>query len=619
MEILNYDITFWNRLESRTRKKEFDRTFRAEIRDPLWMISRQWQMGEFEAEDKGSPVFACIEWDNARLDKVSLQKQFPSDISHEMPLEAEVERIGLSRIKRADDGEIEVIPNFDIALQIEMGRHWLRILGKELPDGIRDSVITQFKNQAELQFEDPPNEPYENAHLLNNRELLQKYALARLKKLINGGKLYKRLKEGETASSLIGVNNADLDNAGNKYIEWFDKRYSQPINESLDGWDPQHLEYGFATSAPQSETDVEVLSAREYYQGRLDWYSFDIEKQTGDLYNSDLLNNPNLPAEKKTNRRYIMPTEIEFPGMPKVRWWEFEDHSINFQAINANLNEMSKLTFVEFGLLYSNDWFFMPFRSPVGNLLDFKQITITDSFGQTTSIKHFDDSNRTPHWALFRLFNQNFTGIENQVDRRLLLPPVVMEIMESKPLEQVHFFRDETSNMVWGIESIIHDGLGAGKDGYEHALQMKEYFESLATESTEETIPTDANIRYKIANSVPENWIPFIPVHANATEIREIKLQRAAMPRILNGLPIRRVRPLTRLLRHGLDGDEREHYFIFEEEVPRSGARVNLTWQRVRWHDGRIVLWLGYRKTNGRGEGSSGLRFDQINPKTESS
>ena len=32
----------------------------------------------------------------------------------------------------------------------------------------------------------------------------------------------------------------------------------------------------------------------------------------------------------------------------------------------------------------------------------------------------------------------------------------------------------------------------------------------------------------------------------------------------------------------------------------------------ARWFDGNPLLWIGRRKTIGRGEGSSGLRFDVV-------
>jgi len=114
-------------------------------------------------------------------------------------------------------------------------------------------------------------------------------------------------------------------------------------------------------------------------------------------------------------------------------------------------------------------------------------------------------------------------------------------------------------------------------------------------------------------NTVPENWIPFIPVHVKKS-YREMQLQRAAMPRILEGDTEKpeRIRPRTKLLRYGLDQTSRAAYKLFEEEVPRAGIRVYQSYQRTRWYRGRIYNWLGIRKQIGRGEGSSGLCFDQI-------
>jgi hypothetical protein len=51
---------------------------------------------------------------------------------------------------------------------------------------------------------------------------------------------------------------------------------------------------------------------------------------------------------------------------------------------------------------------------------------------------------------------------------------------------------------------------------------------------------------------------------------------------------------------------------LFEEEVPREGVRVLRSYQATRWIDGSTHLWIGRRKGVGRGEGSSGLRFDSL-------
>lgn len=61
-------ITLWNRLEGRPRTHDFQRSLRAEIRDALWMLTRQWQVGEFQGDDAGSPVFAKIHLQMSRFD-----------------------------------------------------------------------------------------------------------------------------------------------------------------------------------------------------------------------------------------------------------------------------------------------------------------------------------------------------------------------------------------------------------------------------------------------------------------------------------------------------------------------------------------------------------------------
>jgi hypothetical protein len=61
-------------------------------------------------------------------------------------------------------------------------------------------------------------------------------------------------------------------------------------------------------------------------------------------------------------------------------------------------------------------------------------------------------------------------------------------------------------------------------------------------------------------------------------------------------------------------GDPDEPMLIPEEEVPREGAVVRRSFQAARGPDGRLHVWLTHRKSVGRGEGSSGLRFDTLSP-----
>jgi hypothetical protein len=126
-------------------------------------------------------------------------------------------------------------------------------------------------------------------------------------------------------------------------------------------------------------------------------------------------------------------------------------------------------------------------------------------------------------------------------------------------------------------------------------------------------IETEAKIRYRLGTRVTENWIPFIPVHKPGQN-RDIRLQRAAMPRLIQGTPDLPVEPRGAILRPGLDETPKQPYFVNEEEAPQAGAVTRRSYQRTRWLDGRIYTWLGRQKLTGLGQGFSGLEFDRIVP-----
>ena len=171
------------------------------------------------------------------------------------------------------------------------------------------------------------------------------------------------------------------------------------------------------------------------------------------------------------------------------------------------------------------------------------------------------------------------------------LPPSADALLESASIERVNFLRDELANMVWGVEAIVPSQTGRGMSGYEASRTTHE--------AAPRTMPADdVRISYVAGTTVPKNWIPFLPVHAEGS-VSEIRLQRA---RMVGGAP-----PRGRLLR-----EVGSPYFVEEEEVPRAGIHVERSWQRARWLGGRTVMWLGRRKTAGRGEGLSRLGFDQI-------
>src|SRR6185503_16597723 len=84
----NPAITAWNRLEAGPRTADFTRSLRAEVRDPLWILTRQWQLGELTAQDAGSPVDARLLTRQATLHRIRLADGPVQVFDDNQPLES---------------------------------------------------------------------------------------------------------------------------------------------------------------------------------------------------------------------------------------------------------------------------------------------------------------------------------------------------------------------------------------------------------------------------------------------------------------------------------------------------------------------------------------------------
>ena len=132
--------------------------------------------------------------------------------------------------------------------------------------------------------------------------------------------------------------------------------------------------------------------------------------------------------------------------------------------------------------------------------------------------------------------------------------------------------RDEMANLVYGIERRVPLATGRASRAARPAGSCSRLLERIIGPPPAPPAPV-APIRYQIMNTVPEHWIPFLPVHQPGS-VLETRLQRAAMPRLLGSDPAEFdiVEPRTSLLREGLDATPARSYFVNEEEVPRAGA-----------------------------------------------
>lgn len=597
-------ITLWNRLEARPRTHDFDRALRAEIRDPLWMLAKQWQMGEFRGDDAGSPIVAKVHIETTRLTRYKAAGDPAEAYDDDVPLEAKVERRPIPLQMAGRDMALDI--------RLAMGRRWLKLVAPIEP-GLPEKFIDA------LGFQAPDPDDRGDAAVAAHREAWQAVA-AVAGRAMDGWALYALLKAGTHAHSLVALADparaGDVEAAEAEFVAWYETLFYQPPAEAGTAWLPDRLEYAFELSAPQAGAEKHLV-ADEYFHGHLDWYNLDIDPSGMGL--GPVADEPTGVEAALTSS--FIPAPIQFDGMPNTRWWTFEQGRTNFGDIDPDTTDVNKLLLIEFGLVYANDWFLMPFTVPAGTIARVKGMMVTNTFGERIWIEAAGRGSDQDwqRWSMYTLATRGSDDIP--ADLSLVVVPSVAKIQEGEPIEAVQLVRDEMANMVWGIETRVPLASGESKSGRSAALDTARYHARLVAANPAPAaappLQNDAAIRYRLMTRVPENWIPFIPVHIDG-DTREVQLRRAAMTRLIDDdpLPPVPIEPRTNLLRAGLDATGGPFgYDLHEEEVPRSGVRVTQSFQRARWYDGRVFTWLGVRKETGRGESSSGLRFDQIPPK----
>jgi hypothetical protein len=560
-------ITTWTRLEPGVLGAAQHETLKARIFDPLWMLARQRQLGEMQGDDNGTPVFARLRAECAQLTRYS-PAGAPTSLKFnpkKIPLETMVER-----------ESVRPAPKAMIRLRVsaEAGQQFLRLLA-------RASFGTKYHAAFIAAF---PLPGLADAAVADLDVETKRFLGLMSGRVPHGAVLYAAIKKNGNPE-LPRIDDADLQTfteAKDAFIRWYDQLFSEPSGK-VSAWSPQRMEYAFSVAAP---TTPETVLTSEYYEGNLEWYDFDVKPRASIGAAEDRVVGSNPVAITRT----VIPAPATYRGMPSPRWWEFEDATVDFGAVDAEPDDLARMLLVEFAITYGNDWFVIPIEIDVGAICKINSLVVTDTFGVRTLIPSIDASNHplSPSWRMFR--NSRGPG-------DFFLAPTLMRTMESKPLDEVLFLRDEMANLAWGVEQLAEGASGLPLNRREDDLARQRTREAAAPSQS-----NDGALAWRLATAVPDYWIPLIPVQIQAGEAA-IRFRRGAMLR-QDGL----VRPQTAMSQILVPGAG--PLDIFEEEIPREGARVTRSYQYARWTDGTPLLWIGRRKTIGRGEGSSGLRFD---------
>jgi len=545
----------WTRLEPQSLTGDPTPGLEARVHDPLWLLGRQWQSGEFDADDAGSPIGVRVAAATRPItawrpgdDPAAPGRGLPPD----RPLDPFVEREtpsprGPGLRQRAEAGALLVAALADAGFDARA-----RLLADcPLP------LAATPPPQVPAALWKPPR------------------AFATIARSAPDGEQAAAQLESGAPSWLAGAG-ADALAAAADWLGWYRDGVSPRAADAPSSWIPDSLEYRFAMRAG-SGNDAVVLEAPLHLGGTIDWHDFDQAPQGRIALPNEQVDN----AAPATRTMTMLATPLTYAGMPSDRLWQFENGSVNFGMLNVQAHDPARLCLVEFATIFGNDWFLVPFDVDASALTTLTEVSYTNTFGERIPVPAADDRART---GRFRLFEISVAGSETDTLRGLLLPPTVRGALQSRALEEVQFVRDESANMCWALERQVQPASGDPRNRGDEEKP-----------SPPTGAPLDgADLRYLLATVVPDYWIPLVPVPLAAG----------------NG---------GFFLRKGSTGDtdaalglllEPRPFDLKDEEVPREGVRVRRVAELARAVDGTTLRWIARRVGVGRGEGSSGLAYD---------
>jgi hypothetical protein len=564
-------VTSWTRLEPRTRDARLS-SVQARIADPIWLLGRQWQIGEFQGEDAGSPILAELTHTVSPLSRwtPSLPTASAEPLPPDVPLEVLVEA------ERAPGPA-----GSDLRIALEAGRRLLDLLGTQAADHTAALAAT---------YGALPPDPAEPA----DPEAARLRALAH-GRLPDARRLWAPLRawrSGGTPPPELDATDPAVAKAVDAWLEWYAGRPVGGIAPAA--WRDTRLEHEFSVAAhttapgptPLPASAETVLVATDYGVRDLEWHAMDV--WTGETLGA--LADPKPP----TPTLATLPTRVTFPGMPVARWWQLEEGDVDLTALRPGPEDLGRLLFTEFALNYGNDFFWLPLDLPLGSVTKVEALRVTTSFGDVVDVPTTGQADlaagRVPAgaapWAMFAPTVVD-TGTPVSAADLLVLPPVGAQPLHGEPSEEILLSRDEMADVAWAVEQTVPGPSGAPLD--RHELWQR----SRPDPEPAPGVPHRPALAYELATALPPYWLPMLNQPGPASSNRSVLL----VLQTINP-------PLGTLLRAG--------FALHEERLTNTGLRLSRHRRRTRATDGRVHVWTARRVAPGTGESTSGLRFDDL-------
>jgi hypothetical protein len=236
-----------------------------------------------------------------------------------------------------------------------------------------------------------------------------------------------------------------------------------------------------------------------------------------------------------------------------------------------------------------------------------ESLVVTDTFGVRSLIRPIGDpALPQPFFSMWQMAQKGTSSFSaappRPIPNRFFLPPTLSTSLDSPPLEDVLFMRDEMANLAWAIERTIESPI-------EQPAQRYEAPDAVPIDPPSHVI-NGTLPRYLLSSQVPPNWIPLLPIQIPNPAFPSTSGQ--ILSRLKRGAVLQ---PDGTTKIHAAKGDvllSAGNLLFYDEEVPREGARITRQRRLARWTDGSTWLWTSFKNEVGQGEGSSQLKFDQI-------
>lgn len=543
----------------------------ARVHDPLFLLARQWQLGEFVGEDAATPwrmqITAHVHHITAIRGRDASTGWVPIDAAT-TPLERMVE----AEAPPADLTEL------DLRVRISWGarfRRGLRTAGLA-------SLTPRFIDRCPFR---PPRDPALTVLAARHPDPATLAPLCQ--------RLVGTSAERAAAAAEVGADAATVAPVAAAWLAgWTAALAASAEGGRVDSWDHHRLEHRFSLAVPSLGPHGTVLTAPEYRGGRLDWYHVEVAP--------DEVLPASLERRSDTLQVTAFPAPVRYGGMPVDRFWEMEDARIDFAGVAGAPGDIGRMLLLQFTTVYGNNWFMCPLRLPPGTVTVIDELTVDDTFGGSYKVARAGDDD--PAWNLFSMTGD---AAAQPATRALYLPAVLPEGLESGPVEVVRLLRDEAANMAWAVEAWIE------RSG--EPVDRRGAWFAKPSPLSAATAPDGRSYVVQTARAVPDYWFPLVPRRLVDPAVGDgnVRLVVGSLARRgPDGTPTIAA-PESRLLR---DAAAAGPAWLFEEEVPREGVTITRRQQLSRWHGGERLQWTARRKATGTGEGSSGLRYDIVDP-----